>query len=171
MSHDRAAPLHIRTPTDADYEQISEIYEHPDVIRNTSQIPYRDADFWRDYRRQRGDQAVALVAVRDQRIVGHITICPDTRPRRRHTAWFGLAVHVDCHRQGVGRALMHEMIRLADNWLNIEKIELGVLADNAGAIALYREFDFVDEGRLKKDLFTDGQYVDTLQMARFRPTS
>lgn len=163
-----AHDLTIRPVEDHDFDQIAEIYSDLNVIGNTSQIPYRTAGFWREYRKKRGDSAVALVAVLEERIVGHMTICPDDRPRRRHTAWFGLAVHADFHRRGIGRALMAELVRLADDWLNLEKIELGVLSDNPGAIALYREFGFVEEGRLRKDLFKDGQYADTVLMARFR---
>ncbi len=160
--------LTIRAVCDGDFAQIAQIYDATEVIGNTSQIPYRSPEFWRAYREKRGEAATALVAVMDQRIVGHLTVCPDERPRRRHTAWFGLAVHPDFHRRGIGRALMHQLINLADNWLNLTKIELGVLASNAGAIALYREFGFVEEGCLRNDLYTDGQYVDTLLMARFK---
>ena len=163
--------LLIRAVLDSDYEQISAIYDDIDVIGNTSQLPYRTPDFWRAYREKRGPGALPVVAVLDETVVGHMTIVPDERPRRRHVASFGIAVHRDHHRRGIGRALMRELIRLADGWLNLHKLELGVFAHNDGAIALYREFGFVEEGRLRDDLFTDGRYVDTLLMARFRANS
>ncbi len=35
---------------------------------------------------------------------------------------------------------------LADNWLNLQRLELTVYSDNAAAIALYRKFGFEQEG-------------------------
>ena len=161
--------LHIRAVADSDFPAITRIYETESVIGQTSQIPYRNEAFWRQYIERMGERAVSMVAVLDEQIVGHMTICMDGRPRRRHTAWFGIAVHADFHSRGIGRALMHELVHQADNWLNITKLELGVFADNERAIALYRAFDFVEEGRLVDDIFKDGAYCDTLVMARFHP--
>ncbi len=159
----------IRATHPDDYPQISEIYAHESVISNTSQIPHREEAFWRQYRDKLGDGAVTLVALIDKRVVGHMSIVMDARPRRRHTAWFGIAVHIDYHSRGVGRALMTELLHQADNWLNITKLELGVFTDNERAIELYRRFGFKEEGRLVDDIFKDGAYVDTLLMARFNP--
>lgn len=161
--------IKIRPVEESDYDQISEIYASELVISNTSQIPHRDVTFWRNYRAKLGDHAVSLVAVCDDRIAGHLNICMDARPRRRHTAWFGLAVHADMHSRGIGSALMKELLHQSDNWLNITKMELGVFADNERAIALYRRFGFVEEGRLVDDVFKNGRYCDTILMARFHP--
>ena len=46
------------------------------------------------------------------------------------------------------------------------RIELGVYADNSRAIALYERFGFVHEGRHRGHALRDGEYVDTLTMAR-----
>jgi len=159
----------LRAVRDDDYPQIPEIFVDETVIGNTSQVPHRDEAFWRNYRAKLGDQCMAIVAEVDKRVVGHMTINMDPRPRRRHIAWFGLAVHPDYQSRGVGRALVTELVHQGDNWLNLTKIELGVLAENERAIGLYRSFGFVEEGRLVDDLFKDGKYCDTILMARFRP--
>lgn len=161
--------LTIRAVAQTDYPAITQIYETESVIGQTSQIPHRNEAFWRQYVDRMGERAVSLVAVLDERIVGHMTICMDGRPRRRHTAWFGIAVHADYQSRGIGRALMRELVHQSDNWLNIAKLELGVFADNERAIALYRDFGFVEEGRLVDDIFKNGRYCDTLLMARFHP--
>lgn len=159
----------IRHSRPDDYDAIAEIYENEDVIGQTSQIPYLDAQFWRDFYRSHGSQGVELVAIVDTLLVGHLGIVMNERPRRKHAAWFGIAVHAQHHGQGVGRALMEKMIHLADNWLNLGKLELSVFADNPRAVALYEQCGFVHEGRARCDTFKNGKYVDTLRMARFHP--
>jgi putative acetyltransferase len=90
------------------------------------------------------------------------------RPRRRHVGQIGMAVRDDWHGKGVGTALMEAAIDLADNWLNLARLELTVFVDNAPAIALYRKLGFTTEGTLANYVFRDGEYVDCFTMARLR---
>ena len=46
------------------------------------------------------------------------------------------------------------------------RIQLGVLADNALAIALYRKLGFIEEGIRREMLLIDGVYIDEIMMAR-----
>jgi len=66
-------------------------------------------------------------------------------------------------------ALMLAALELADNWLNVLRIELTVYADNAAAIALYERHGFQIEGRLRAYALRGGRYVDALAMARLHP--
>jgi len=68
----------------------------------------------------------------------------------------------------VGSALVAAVVDLADNWLNIKRIELEVYTDNEAAIHLYEKFDFAIEGTKRKYAFREGEYVDTHVMARVR---
>ncbi|RME41865.1 MAG: GNAT family N-acetyltransferase, partial [Caldilineae bacterium] len=68
----------------------------------------------------------------------------------------------------VGSQLMAAAIDLADNWLNLRRLELTVYTDNEPAIRLYRKFGFEVEGTHRAYAFRDGVYVDTLAMARVR---
>ncbi len=52
--------------------------------------------------------------------------------------------------------------------LSLRKINLGVIANNAMALSLYRSLGFVEEGRLKKHELINGTYKDKLRMALFR---
>ena len=63
---------------------------------------------------------------------------------------------------------MAAIVDLADNWLNLKRIELEVFVDNAAAIHLYEKFGFVIEGTKRKYAFREGEYVDTHVMARVR---
>ena len=79
-----------------------------------------------------------------------------------------MAVRDDWQGKGVGSALMEAALDLADNWLNLTRLELTVFADNVPAIRLYEKFGFTAEGTLRQYALRDGQYQDCLIMARIR---
>lgn len=86
-----------------------------------------------------------LVACVEQKLAGQLTLRTfPNHPRRRHAASIGMAVHDDHHGQGIGSALMKAALDLADNWLNILKIELQVYTDNEAAINLCKKLGFGD---------------------------
>lgn len=63
---------------------------------------------------------------------------------------------------------MTELMAWAESHPRIEKVELRVRATNARAIALYKRFGFVEEGRFEKRIrLPDGSYIADLSMARF----
>lgn len=68
----------------------------------------------------------------------------------------------------MGSRLLATAIELADNWLNIKRIELTVYVDNERAINLYRKFGFEVEGEAKAYAFRNGCFVDVYHMARIR---
>ena len=61
---------------------------------------------------------------------------------------------------------MQAAVDLADNWINLKRIELQVYSDNTSGIALYEKFGFVIEGTHTAFAFRNGQYVDAYAMAR-----
>ncbi|MGF6753393.1 RimJ/RimL family protein N-acetyltransferase [Paraburkholderia sp. GAS42] len=69
--------------------------------------------------------------------------------------------------RGVGTALLKAAVECADGSLALRRLELTVFVDNAPAIALYRKFGFVEEGRSRAFAMRDGMLVDAFHMARF----
>jgi putative acetyltransferase len=69
----------------------------------------------------------------------------------------------------IGSAMMAALVDVSDNWLNLKRLKLAVYVDNEPAIRLYRKFGFEAEGTRRADAFRDGEYVDSLIMARLRP--
>lgn len=63
---------------------------------------------------------------------------------------------------------MEAAIDLAENWLNLKRLELTVYSDNSRAIHFYEKFGFVIEGTLRKYAFRAGAYADAHAMARVR---
>jgi putative acetyltransferase len=81
-----------------------------------------------------------------------------------------MAVRDDWQGRGAGTALMQAAVDLADNWLNLSRLELEVYTDNEAAVRLYQKFGFSIEGTLRRFAYRDGQYVDAYCMARLRKT-
>lgn len=70
--------------------------------------------------------------------------------------------------RGIGTALISELVDMADNWLDIRRLELNVYTDNSVAIRLYEKFGFRREGVFVGYAYREGAYVDSLAMARLR---
>jgi L-phenylalanine/L-methionine N-acetyltransferase len=114
------------------------------------------------------EERTGIVAVLEGRIIGSADVF-QYKGRRRHVGDIGMSVHDDFQRRGIGSALMAALIDVADNWLDLKRLELTVYADNALAIRLYQKFGFEAEGTLRAYAFRAGQYVDSFFMARLRP--
>ena len=107
-----------------------------------------------------------LVAEVADRVVGNLGLNVYPNPRRRHAGYIGMGVHDAYAGRGVGFALLQAALDVADNWVNLRRIELTVFADNEAALKLYRRTGFVEEGRMTAYAFRDGEYVDALAMVR-----
>jgi diaminopimelate decarboxylase len=104
----------------------------------------------RRFRRPWTDREAQIVAVDGQdRVVGHLYIQREAHPVTRHVATLGIAVAADVRGRGIGTALMAEAVRWARS-VGVEKVVLSVYPGNAAAIALYRRFGFIEEGRLAR---------------------
>jgi len=160
----------IRRTEPGDYEAVQRIYASPNVIRGTLQLPFPSAEEWRKRLAEPPEGLFSLVACADNNeVVGQLVLNTfPNRPRRRHVGQIGMAVRDDWQGQGVGTALMQAAVDLADQWLNLTRLELTVFTDNAPAIRLYEKFGFRIEGTSVDFAFRDGQYVDTYTMARLR---
>lgn len=160
--------IYIRRANPDDAEAIGRIFDTPRAVWGTLQTPYMSVEMRRKRIADADDHTYPLVAVVDGEVIGQLTLHANTRARRKHTAGLGMAVRDDWQGQGVGTALMIACLDLADNWLNIHRMELDVFVDNEPAIRLYKKFGFVIEGQLVDYAFREGEYVDVYVMARVR---
>jgi putative acetyltransferase len=138
------------------------------VYSGTLQLPYPSREYWRRRLSENTDTVYYLVGIIEGRIVGMVHVATIPRPRRKHAGEIGISVHEDWQGKGVGKELMRAIVDLADNWLNLTRLELEVYADNEAAIRLYERFGFEVEGRLRQHAFRDGQFVDSIMMGRIR---
>ncbi len=70
--------------------------------------------------------------------------------------------------QGYGSDVMRLLLRHGFNTLNLNRIYLHVFENNPGAIRSYEKVGFVHEGRLRQDVYKEGQYLDVLIMSVLR---
>jgi putative acetyltransferase len=160
----------IRRAEPGDYEGFAAVFEGATAQSETLQMPYPSRESWKKRLAEPAPGDHLLVALIDGRMVGNAGLHPaHASPRRAHAANMGIAVHDDFQGRGVGKALMRAIIDFADQWTPYTRIELGVYADNARAIALYKRFGFEPEGTFRMHTLRNGEYVDTLCMARIRP--
>lgn len=111
-----------------------------------------------------------LVAEVDGQVVGMASLMHSAHPRMNHTGSIGISVHKDFQSQGVGRKLMESLIDIADNWLMLVRIELGVIKDNTKAYGLYESLGFVEEGVKRMSIIRGGKYCDEIMMSRIKPS-
>jgi len=168
-----AGAVTIRRATPADAPAFSRIMGDPGVYPGTLQLPYSNEDRHRSFLTDLntpGKLDILLLAERGGAVVGSAGLHPAAASiRRRHAVYLGITVATEAQGQGVGSALMQAVCDYADRWLGMLRIELTVFADNAVAIALYRKFGFVEEGRMRAYALRDGRYEDVLAMVRFHP--
>ena len=106
-------------------------------------------------------QFVALV---DDLVVGWCDLLPKPRPVFRYTWVLGMGVADGYRGCGVGTALIATALETAKE-RGITRVELSVRESNRRAIALYEKFGFLREGLMRRDVFVDGMYENSLLMA------
>ncbi len=159
----------IRRATADDAAALVRLFSAPRAMWGTLQVPYTSEEARRRRLVDAPEGTYPLVAEVDGEVVGQLTLHSNpTRPRRAHAGALGMAVRDDWHGRGVGTALMAACLDLADNWLNLTRMELEVYTDNEPAIRLYTKFGFEIEGTMRRYAYRDGEWVDAYFMARLR---
>lgn len=163
---DAASGIAIRSCEPADMAALADITNQRGVRRDTLMLGYRTPESLAKWFAKLHEGSLNVCAECDGRVIGHGSLV--TEPgRRAHCAELGVAVHDAYQRQGVGSALLRALTQYADGVLALRRIELTVYTDNLRAIALYRRFGFVEEGRSRGYAMRDGVLADVLHMARF----
>ncbi|WP_017256286.1 GNAT family N-acetyltransferase [Pseudomonas tolaasii] len=154
--------------SEAHLEGVTALYNEPAVCRQVLQMPFQSVQAWRNRLELDNERRLQLVAVHGAEVIGQLGLEQLARVRRSHVGSFGMGVATAWQGKGVGSKLLAAALEVADNWMNLHRVELTVYADNEAAQALYRKFGFEAEGRLRDYAVRDGQYVDTVSMARLR---
>ncbi|GAL17543.1 putative acetyltransferase [Vibrio maritimus] len=160
--------VNIRPTEEKDAAGLCELFSQPKVQRETLHLPHSSLKMWQERLSNIPTGVYTFVAELDEKIVGNIALTHSQRPRTMHTATFGIAVHDNYHDMGIGSQLIETVIDLADNWLNLMRMQIEVNTDNKAAIALYSKYGFEIEGEALCSAFRDGEYISTYYMARLK---
>jgi RimJ/RimL family protein N-acetyltransferase len=110
--------------------------------------------------------AIHVVAVAGyDEVVGWCDLRPKAAPTLRHSAVLGMGIVASYRGLGLGTRMLAATLERAQE-AGLRRAELIVRADNAPAIALYRRFQFVEEGTLQDYMRVDGVTHAALMMAR-----
>ena len=157
----------VRRAEARDAEAFVHVFDAPQVIAGTLQLPFPSVSAWRKRIEEGAPTDYLLVAELDGRVVGNVGLhAASPSPRRRHVGMLGMCVHDAWQHRGVGTALLSAAIDLADNWIGYSRLELTVYTDNDAAVALYRKFGFEVEGTARRYALRAGAFVDAFMMAR-----
>ncbi|MEB0048271.1 MULTISPECIES: GNAT family N-acetyltransferase [unclassified Pseudomonas] len=153
---------------EAHIEGITALYNDPAITRQVLQMPFQSTDVWRKRLMPENERVVQLVALHRGIVIGNIGLEQFSRIRRSHAGNLGMGVAGEWQGKGVGSKLLETVLEIADNWMNLQRVELSVYSDNEAAISLYRKFGFEPEGLFRDYAVRDGSLVDALSMARLR---
>ena len=103
-------------------------------------------------------------ALHDGKVVGWCDVVRHERPGMARIGRLGIGILPEFRGQKIGPRLLAATIADAFE-KGIARIELEVFATNARAIALYKKFGFVEEGRKRQARCRDGVPEDSLCMA------
>ncbi|HEY8609596.1 MAG TPA: GNAT family protein [Noviherbaspirillum sp.] len=159
-------------PEEQDLEMLYEQKNDPEVARLLGgfSFGYTRAGLNEWLQQHSGRKDEVLFAIRDyekNRCIGHLGLYRiDYRTR---SCEYGIMIgDKDYWGIGAGRAVTAFALRYAFDELNMNRVELSLLATNERAKALYLAHGFRQEGVLRQACFKDGDYVDVLVMSLLR---
>jgi RimJ/RimL family protein N-acetyltransferase len=108
---------------------------------------------------------IILVAAIGDEVIGFLHFQNGFRKRLSHRGRFHMLIEKEFRGRGVGSALIVTLLKWAKNHPSIEKVCFAVFSTNLGAIALYKKFGFLEEGRRIGEVKVGpGQYIDDVLM-------
>jgi RimJ/RimL family protein N-acetyltransferase len=108
------------------------------------------------------------VDTKDGTHIGTVSLW-DSVPEER-SAQFGVTIgERDYWSRGYGREATLLMLRFGFGEMNLHRIWLQTWSFNERAIAAYRKIGFVEEARLREDLYINGAYHDNVVMSILQP--
>ena len=105
-----------------------------------------------------------LVAVSAGQVVGWCDVVPKPRPIYAHVGVLGMGLLPEFRGQGLGDRLIRQTLAAARAF-GLNRVELSVRENNAGAIALYKRVGFEIEGLQRNATRVDGAYENVVLMA------
>ena len=158
-----------RRVSPADALSLAMLMRDPEIYRSVLDLPHPAVEGWQHTLSRLGTNDHWLCAIVEGDLVawGSLTVHADMA--RRHSAQLGLVVARPWWGRRIGSALVGELLNLADDWLNLQRVELSVFTGNERAVGLYKRHGFDVEGTQRAHALREGRYADAYLMSRLHP--
>lgn len=110
------------------------------------------------------NNSTMILAISESDIVGIGTISSNQKTKGKHVGTLGIVIAQKCCNQGVGEAMMKELIDWAKGNKITKKISLVTAQENEVATALYKKIGFEVEGILQNEICIDGKLSHLISM-------
>ncbi len=111
-------------------------------------------------RTPQNDQFFFQIETLTNELVGSIST-HDCEPHNG-TFSYGIAIRPEYQRQGFTSEAIALVLRYYFEELRYQKVNAGIYGFNEASIQLHQKFGFVQEGRLRRMIYTQGKYEDLL---------
>jgi RimJ/RimL family protein N-acetyltransferase len=108
--------------------------------------------------RQEDDNVRFAIETVDRVLVGTLNV--NGADRRNGTFEYGISLGREHWGHGYGADAIRVALRYMFRELRYQKANATVYAFNEGSLALHRKLGFVEEGRIRRNHFTNGEYHD-----------
>jgi RimJ/RimL family protein N-acetyltransferase len=156
----------------SDLVQLVELLEDPEVAALAGEGPVILASLaeWEAWFEQRAanppKDSISFAVESEDELIGQAGLHRIDHFNQR--CELGIALGKDFWGQGLGQEATRLLVDYAFTYLNMNRISLRVLADDARAVGAYRKAGFREEGRLRQAALVAGDFHDELVMAVLR---
>jgi len=171
-----ADPVPVRSPFEgqfvrlrsrelSDIRRANELFIDPDVLSGllmTFPVPMAATREWFEGTRNDPIGERFVIETLDGEPIGICSL--EEIDARARSAEVGIWLGKPYWGKGYGTDAVRVLARFGFRSLNLQRLHLHVYATNDKAIRAYEKVGFQVEGRLRRDQFLDGGYVDTLVM-------
>lgn len=162
----------LRSLEDDDMAHVTRWVNHPDVTHTmfTGQRPMSQAQVTAEWQRQieNPNHVIFLVEDRQTRRPVGLAGLYDIHPTARKAEFRILIGEKAFWNKGYGTEITELLTFYGFDRLNLNRVWLGVTAENKGGIRAYEKAGFRREGTLRQDLYRNSRYYDTVRMAVLR---
>lgn len=126
--------------------------------------PLEKAQLFYDTRSKSGENFAPFAIEADGKYIGHCALMRIQHPHRN----FGIGIMIgdrDYWGRGYGRETINLLLHYGFHYLGARRIEGATNAKNVRAIRCYLSCGLIEEGRLRKAIWIDGEYTDIVEMA------
>lgn len=170
MTH-KVGIISVRNPEPRDLDALWRFKNDPEVANQlvgfSGGYSQQDLVDWMEYHRKVPNEYLRVIANEDDQCIGHVGLYEvDHRVR---SADFGILIgDRNYWGKGHGYNLTRWSLDYGFRMLNLNRIQLDVLANHSQAIRLYEKCGFQIEGRRRQAQFKEGEYVDIVFMGVLR---